>query len=172
MSKNSKKDVQLGEAREFCLEKGLNFTPMRQWVYREIAMHGSLGAYEIADHLSSGGLQINAVSVYRALEFLMEAGLVYKINSHKKYAISPLNDIDASNTISVVLVCTQTGAAMKYSSAALAECISRMATEIGFKISRAVVEVEGDGRSMMPQLPETREVKLQSKGSKLDRFPI
>lgn len=153
MDKIAKEDAQLNEAREYCLEKGLNFTPMRQRVYREIAKHGSIGAYEIARRLSSSKLQINAVSVYRVLDFLLEVGLVYKINSSKKYAIAPLKGIDEADKVSIVLVCTKTGAATKYHSEALTECISNFTAEIGFDMSRVVVEIEGDGSAMMPKIP-------------------
>lgn len=150
----TKEDARLNEAREFCLEKGLNFTPMRQRVYREIAKHGSIGAYEIARRLSSSKLQINAVSVYRVLDFLLEVGLVYKINSCKKYAVSPLKGIDDTEKVSVVLVCTKTGAATKYQSEALTECIANFTAGIGFDMSRVVVEIEGDGRLMHKNLRE------------------
>ncbi|MGO4706155.1 Fur family transcriptional regulator [Microvirga sp. 2MCAF38] len=147
MKKKSREESLLSGAREFCSTKGLNFTPMRQRVYLEIARHESIGAYEAAHNLSSSNKQINAVSVYRALEFLISADLVYKINSNKKYAISNIAEPKQHN-INLVLICKNTGSISQIHSVELDKYIKNLTQSIGFDMTRAILEIEGDGRSV------------------------
>ncbi|NIX76032.1 transcriptional repressor [Microvirga terricola] len=127
----------------------MNFTPMRQRVYREIAVNGSIGAYEIAHNLSSLGKQVNVTSIYRALDFLLSGGLIYKVNLSKKFAVAPLAEAVPS-AVNMVLICKATGLVTKVYSSELEEHIAQLTRKMGFSMTRAVVEIEGDGNR--PQL--------------------
>src|SRR5262249_61290988 len=64
-------------AREAFQTKGLKLTPLRQSVFREIAAsHRAIGAYEVLDRLAERGERLAPISVYRAIEALVSAGIV------------------------------------------------------------------------------------------------
>lgn len=145
--KKTTANTYLEAARTACLERGLNLTPLRQRVYREIISSGSIGAYDIAERLRTPNQRANAVTVYRALEFLLDVGLVYKINSTKKYAATPLDSLNKSKNFSFVIVCEKTGASVKIESRELNDFILRLTKEAGFKMTQATVEVVGSSCS-------------------------
>jgi Fur family zinc uptake transcriptional regulator len=71
----------LARARAFAVANGLPFTSMRERVL-VLLSHASkpLTAYEIAERLSETK-KVQAVQVYRALDFLQEAGCVLSMPS-------------------------------------------------------------------------------------------
>jgi Fur family zinc uptake transcriptional regulator len=78
-------DNALATARRLCEERGIRLTPLREQVLQLVwQSHKPLGAYAILDLLaeqSPGTKRQAPPTVYRALEFLLEQGLVHRINS-------------------------------------------------------------------------------------------
>ena len=78
-------DKALATARRLCEERGIRLTPLREEVLQLVwQSHKPLGAYAILDQLaeqSPGTKRQAPPTVYRALEFLLEHGLVHRINS-------------------------------------------------------------------------------------------
>lgn len=77
-------DNALATARRLCDERGIRLTPLREEVLQLVwQSHKPLGAYAILDQLAerSAGKRQAPPTVYRALEFLLEHGLVHRINS-------------------------------------------------------------------------------------------
>src|SRR5262245_65494806 len=63
-----------------CLERGQRLTPIRREVLAALLVsHRPLGAYEIMERLAPRGPRPAPITVYRALEFLRENGLVPRI---------------------------------------------------------------------------------------------
>lgn len=76
----------LARAEALCRERGLQFTPLRREVLEAVAEAGKAqGAYDIAERLSAPGKRVAPVSVYRALDFLMDQGLVHRIASRNAF---------------------------------------------------------------------------------------
>src|SRR5258708_33628959 len=76
----------LERAREAFQNKGLKLTPLRQSVFREIAAsHKAIGAYEVLDRLAARGERLAPISVYRAIEALVAAGLVHRFESRNAF---------------------------------------------------------------------------------------
>ena len=76
-------------ARVLCEENNARLTPIREFVFEAIwSSHQPLGAYEIVDKLGLNvktGKRIKAPSVYRAIEFLTNLGLIHRINTLNAY---------------------------------------------------------------------------------------
>ena len=73
-------------ATEIFAEKNIRFTDLRRKVYEEIAStQASVGAYEILDRLAKKGTRLAPISVYRALDALLEAGVVHRLESKNAY---------------------------------------------------------------------------------------
>src|SRR5258708_7372582 len=65
-----------------CLEHGRRLTPIRRHVLGVLlGSHQPLGAYEIMERLAPQGPRPAPITVYRALEFLRENGLIHRIES-------------------------------------------------------------------------------------------
>ena len=72
----------LRAAERVCRDKGLRFTGIRRRVLELVwASHRPIGAYEILDKLNRQGRKAAPPTVYRALEFLIEAELVHRLDS-------------------------------------------------------------------------------------------
>jgi len=67
-------------------EKNLRFTDLRRKVFEEIAAtQASVGAYEVLDRLAKKGTRLAPISVYRALDALIEAGVIHRLESKNAY---------------------------------------------------------------------------------------
>lgn len=67
-------------------EKNLRFTDLRRRVFEEIASTtASVGAYEVLERLSKKGTRLAPISVYRALDALLEAGVIHRLESKNAY---------------------------------------------------------------------------------------
>jgi Fur family zinc uptake transcriptional regulator len=67
-------------------EKNIRFTDLRRTVFEEIASTtASVGAYEVLDRLAKKGTRLAPISVYRALDALLEAGVVHRLESKNAY---------------------------------------------------------------------------------------
>jgi len=77
------------QAEQIFTEKNLRFTELRRKVFEEIAStQESVGAYEVLDRLARKGTRLAPISVYRALDALLEAGVVHRLESKNAYFAS------------------------------------------------------------------------------------
>ena len=77
----------LQRAAEIFEANGLKLTPLRRRVLEEVAAsHHAVGAYEILERLSrKERTRMAPISVYRALEALLEMGVVHRLESRNAY---------------------------------------------------------------------------------------
>lgn len=74
------------QATAIFAEKNIRFTDLRRKVFEEIATSlASVGAYEVLDRLAKKGTRLAPISVYRALDALLEAGVVHRLESKNAY---------------------------------------------------------------------------------------
>lgn len=72
----------LAEARAICQARNARLTPIRQRVLELIwESHKPLGAYDLLGMLAQEGHNAAPPTVYRALDFLQQYGLVHRIAS-------------------------------------------------------------------------------------------
>ncbi len=76
----------LDAAIAHCREEGARLTPLRRKVLQAVwQSHVPLGAYEICDALVGQGDRVLPPTIYRALEFLENNGLVHRIESRNAF---------------------------------------------------------------------------------------
>lgn len=124
-----------------CADKGIRLTQTRRRVL-EIILESDipLGAYEILNRLSESKDNAVPMTVYRALDFLMDNGLVHKVESMNAYfACTHPGDEHGYQ----LLVCGQCGHVVETCDPKLENAIRRQASHQGFKIANAAVEVTG-----------------------------
>ncbi|MEZ5691672.1 MAG: Fur family transcriptional regulator [Rickettsiales bacterium] len=74
------------KAKQLCDEGGLRFTELRQKTLEIIwTSHRPAKAYDILDRLKTNDSSAKPPTVYRALDFLIENGLIHKLNSLNAY---------------------------------------------------------------------------------------
>lgn len=131
----------LAVAEDQCRRRGGRLTDLRRRVLELVwEGHQPVGAYALLDGLREGGHAAQPPSVYRALDFLMEHGLIHRIERLNAFVgcIHP-----GAPHAGQFLLCTGCGAAAELDDPAIVEAVARQAEDLGFSVSRQTVEVEG-----------------------------
>jgi len=131
----------LDRAAALCEQRGARLTELRRQVLELVWRgHAPVGAYEILGALQDGQRGAAPPTVYRALDFLMEQGLVHRIESLNAYVGCSRPERDH---VSQFLICKQCGSAAELDDASIAESVMRRAKELGFSVERQTIEVRG-----------------------------
>ncbi len=131
----------LQSAERLCKEKGLTFTPLRRQVYGLISADKTpIGAYELLDRLKKQRANAAPVTVYRALDFLQEAGLVHRIDALHAYAAC---EVDRTDHGGLMLVCNRCKTVTEFENPGLEQQIAETALQHEFHASEDLVEIRG-----------------------------
>lgn len=132
----------LTRADALCAARGARLTALRRRVLELVwTSHKPRGAYAILEDLSqSEGKATAPLTVYRALEFLVEQGLVHRIESLNAYIGCPEPGAVHSGQF---LVCETCGNAVEIDDPRIRTAIDTIAAERGFQVHRPTVEVRG-----------------------------
>lgn len=123
-------------------DKGLRLTRLRALVFEEIAnSHHSIGAYEIRERIAAKGTQLAPISVYRAIEALMQAGVVHRLESRNAYFAC--HCIHGAGREHIVLCCERCGTIAEIPAESVFAAIATAARDNGFTPRVRVVEVSG-----------------------------
>ena len=132
----------MAAAQTLCGERGQRLTPIRHDVLAALlASHQPLGAYDIIDRLSPTGPRPAPITVYRALEFLRDNGLVHRIESRNAFIACA--HTHATGDLVVFLICERCGAVGEASSREVAATLSSAAGAAGFTPKSPVIEITG-----------------------------
>ena len=129
------------EAELICQEKGLRFTELRREVLRLIWLsHIPTKAYDILEKLKGKALSAKPPTVYRALDFLLETGLVHKLDSINAY-IGRSHPRDHNGCY--FLICTDCNEAKECCSSELSDAIELAWNKNSFRPKKITLEVFG-----------------------------
>ncbi len=132
----------LAAAETLCAKRGVRLTAIRKRVLELVwASHQPLGAYAILDKLTAEGHKPAPPTVYRALEFLLEQGLIHRIASLNAFlgCIHP-----SQQHLACFFICQHCGNAEELvESQTLQQEIQRRALDLGFSIQQSILEVAG-----------------------------
>jgi Fur family zinc uptake transcriptional regulator len=133
----------LASAEAACRSKGVRLTPMRREVLEALyATHRPLGAYDIAEILAGkDGRRLAPITIYRALDFLMEQGLAHRLASRNAFIACPHGH--GAGDLVAFLICETCGGVDEMSSAGVAGAISGLLAEQEFEPQRQVLEISG-----------------------------
>jgi Fur family zinc uptake transcriptional regulator len=130
----------LAQAEQIIDVKGGRFTAIRKHIYQLLlAAPHPLGAYEIIENLDGVGAQ-KPPTVYRALAWLIEHGLVAKIEYNSRYAALPLG-IEADDLAFVI--CRECGDTDTFEAPGLSKSLHQTARDRGFADTQMVMEIIG-----------------------------
>jgi Fur family zinc uptake transcriptional regulator len=125
-----------------CAERAQRLTPIRRQVLEVLLeSHNPLGAYEIMDRVAATGPRPAPITIYRALDFLRDNGLVHRIESRNAFVACVNNH--ATGDLVVFLLCERCGAVGEAASAAVADQLRAAARGAGFTPKTPVIEIAG-----------------------------
>lgn len=129
----------LAETEVLCQTRGARLTPIRRRVL-EVLLSTSkpLGAYDLADALASHGRRLAPITVYRALDFLIEQGLAHRLASRNAYIAS-----SNSHGTTAFLICEACGEATEITSSIVTDTVRRVLTEQGYQPMARALEITG-----------------------------
>ena len=131
----------LAAADKLCTTKGLRFTPLRRRVLELVwSSHKPVGAYALLDQLRDEDLGSAPPTVYRALDFLIEHGMIHRIERMNAFVGC---SHPGENHRGFFLICGECGNAEELESASLADTIAASAGRRGFAARDMTLEVTG-----------------------------
>lgn len=132
----------LAEAATICMRQGVRLTALRKRVLELVwQSHKPLGAYDILAELSEqDGRRAAPPTVYRALDFLLENGLVHRIASLNAFigCVHPEHPHQGQ-----FMICRNCHTAIELENAAVTDAIAAAAAGVGFQAETQTVEVVG-----------------------------
>ena len=133
----------VAEAEAHCASKGLRLTDMRRHVFEVLAKSPqAMGAYDLIDALANAGhKRLAPISVYRALDFLQEAGLVHKIESRNAFVACPHQH--GAEEVVIFMICDQCGRVQESTSDAVSKAMASVARGRHFTPRGQVIEMHG-----------------------------
>ena len=133
-------DEALARAEELCRRRKQRFTAIRRRVLELVwRRHKPIGAYEVLEILQQDG-RTAPPTVYRALDFLQQMGLVHRIASLNSYVgcDRPGDPHDGQ-----FLICESCKSLAELDVPAITSAIEKSAEESGFEARRHTVEIMG-----------------------------
>ena len=132
----------LVHAERVCARRAQKFTPIRRQVLQALlSSHRPLGAYEVIDELARSMPRPAPITVYRALDFLIENGLVHRIESRNAF-LACAHDHDAAAMVAF-LICEHCGSVGEIPAVPVVQGLNAAARASGFAPKLSVVEITG-----------------------------
>jgi len=135
----------LASAEATCRSKGLRMTKLRHQVLELVwASHEPVKAYDLLDQLKALDFNSAPPTVYRALDFLLNAGLVHRIESLNAYigCDHPQQEHSAQ-----FFICDRCRSVAEVDVTGVNTALSEEAGRCGFRIQSPTIEIHGVCRS-------------------------
>ncbi len=134
----------LDQAEARCAERGVRMTELRREVLGLILERDSpTGAYDLLDKLRDRRRGAAPPTVYRALEFLQEQGLVHRVERLAAFIGCVDTHEHEAGHAAQFLICRQCGRVTEIDDHALSHALAEAAERAGFHVSGATIEAEG-----------------------------
>jgi len=139
-------EAMLDQAAAQCARRGAQLTPLRRQVLRLVlAAEQPVGAYALLDQLRAERGGAAPPTVYRALDFLLEQGLIHKLERLNAFTpcIEAGHDHAGHSHPHQFLICRRCGTTTELTDHAAAHALEAAAARAGFRVERMTVELEG-----------------------------
>ncbi|MDG4866807.1 transcriptional repressor [Guyparkeria sp. 1SP6A2] len=131
----------LARAETLCHRANARLTPIRREVLREVwSSHEATKAYDLIERLSRHGEQVKPPTVYRALDFLLEHGLIHRIESLNAFVGC---DHPQHPHQAILLICNDCGDIREEGSETVHAALATLASSVGFSPWSEVIELRG-----------------------------
>jgi Fur family zinc uptake transcriptional regulator len=142
----------LTRAQDICIEQNQRMTTTRESVLRLLwQSHKPLGAYQLQDQLAKLlDKPIAPPTVYRAVEFLLQLGLIHRLPSLNAYIGCPFPNSEHSN---LFMICTECGSVAEMADNTISNMLQSASDKVNFTLQRQCLELFG----LCPQCCEHQE---------------
>ncbi len=137
-------DTLLDRAAQICAARGARLTDLRRQVLGLILdSHGPAGAYDLLDRLRGTRRGAAPPTVYRALDFLLEQGLIHRVERLSAFVGCIAHGAEQHGHAAQFLICRHCGQVTELDDHELAHALSDAAARTGFVVGKATIEAEG-----------------------------
>lgn len=128
-------------AEHLCQQRGVLLTTIRQQVLALIwDSHKSVKAYELLDRLKSLQATAKPITVYRALDFLMEQGLIHRVESLNAFIGCRCPAYEHEQ---LLLICNQCYEVEERSATDVMQAVSQEIISANFTAHSKAIEIHG-----------------------------
>lgn len=128
-------------AEQRCAARGAQLTPTRLQVLKLIwESHKAVKAYELLDRIKPLKQDAKPATIYRALDFLIEQGLIHRIESLNAFIGC---NCSAERHEQLLLICKQCHEVEERPAAAVMQALSREIEQAGFTGHSKAIEIHG-----------------------------
>ena len=129
----------LRQAEALCLEQGIRLTSIRKQVLALLLRHeGGVKAYQLLDEMKAVHEQSTPPTVYRALEFLQDAGLVHRLDSLNAYVACHIG----GHSHGLLLVCPQCHAVREIDDPDVCHLLADRIRIAGYQLQGSCLEIK------------------------------
>jgi Fur family transcriptional regulator, zinc uptake regulator len=131
----------MARAAQTCTDKNVRLTDQRKEVLACVAAsHAAVGAYEIIERMAGHGPKPAPITIYRALDFLLEQNLIHKVESKNAFVACVCAH---ENSAATLLICESCGNVDEVVHPTTQADLQKLANQQGFKLNRAMIELSG-----------------------------
>ena len=131
----------LAQAEKLCDQRNIRLTPSRRHILELVCNYSQpVGAYTLLDDLKEEGISAAPPTVYRALDFLLENGLIHRLATNNTYLACAHPE---SKHEGLFLVCDECGHTQEVHTKKVVAAVDRAASGYDFEMHHASVEVTG-----------------------------
>ncbi|WP_160120792.1 Fur family transcriptional regulator [Rhodovarius lipocyclicus] len=134
-------DTQLAQAETLCRQRGAQLTPLRRQVLALVLKsENPVGAYALLDQLKAERAGAAPPTVYRALDFLLEQGLIHRVERLNAFVGCATAGEQHAHQF---LICRNCGTTRELTDAGIEAALRAAAGKAGFTALKMTVEIEG-----------------------------
>lgn len=131
----------LASAEAICAERGIRLTGLRRQILELVwSRHGPIRAYDILRLMNKTDGKTTPNTVYRALDFLLGAGLVHRLDSLNAFMGCANPEVKHTGQF---LICRKCESAAEIHNASIDRSLHKDAERLGFEMEEQTVEVRG-----------------------------
>lgn len=128
-------------AERLCAHRGARLTPIRRKVLELVwESHRAVKAYDLLDRIKPLEQSAKPATVYRALDFLIEQGLIHRVESLNAFIGCSCSD---SQHELLLLICKECGEVEERPALEVMEALAKEIDQAGFVTHSKSVEVHG-----------------------------
>lgn len=131
----------LNTAEHLCVERGVQLTPIRHKVLELIwESHKAVKAYELLDRIKPHQHAAKPATIYRALDFLIEQGLIHRVETLNAFIGCQCSDYQHEQ---LLLICKRCQEVEERAAGNVMQKLSDELDEAGFSAHSKSIEVHG-----------------------------
>jgi Fur family zinc uptake transcriptional regulator len=137
----------LTEAENLCRQKGVRLTGLRRSILKILASSdGPVKAYGIIEHMREHGQRVTPATIYRTLDFLLQNGLIHRVNSLNAYIHCTVRH--ESHAL-LVFVCAECRKTTEIDDEILHDSMRNRLNELGLSMHDSCIEIQGTCKRCM-----------------------